>query len=106
MGVCVSNDAKDHCQGVLVFGLMARLFQPVEFRTEFAVTGDFDEGLMGVVPAWVRESKTLGGMVVHMATTLLTRAGLGGMRRPPGLIVSTLRPYVDASESLQPESRC
>jgi len=103
MGVCVSNDAKVHRQGVLVFGLMARLFQPLEFWPEFAVTGDFDEGLMCVVPAWVRESKTLEGKVGRMATNSLTDAGFGRMRRPADLTVFAPRRSVDASEAFQPE---
>jgi len=106
MGVCVSNDAEDHRQGVLVFGLMARLFKPPEFRPEFAVTGDFDEGLMCVVPAWMRESEALEGMVIRMATATLTGAGFGRMRRPFGLAAYALLRPVDASEAFQPELRC
>jgi hypothetical protein len=103
MGVCVSNDAEVHRQRVLVFGLMAGLFRSMEFRPEFAVTGDFDEGLMCDIPAWVRESKTVEGMVIGMETISLTGAGFGWTKRPPGPAFPALRRSFDANRAFQPE---
>jgi len=74
----------------------------MEFRPEFAVTGDFDEGLMCDVPAWVRESKTVEGRVIGMETTSLTGAGFGWIQ-PSGSTAPALRRPVDANEAFQPE---